>query len=87
MTDAVWTIENEFGRALMLGIQFAGWGVVLLSTLMINHFDLFGMRQVWLNLRGESYRDLGFRTIGFYKFVRHPIQTGFLLAFWATPGT
>ena len=85
MTDAVWTVENEFGRGLMFGIQAMGWGVVLLSTLMINHFDLFGMRQVWLNLKGESYRDLGFRTIGFYKLVRHPIQTGFLLAFWATP--
>lgn len=85
MPETVWSIDNEVGRGLMWAAQFGGWAIVFLSTVMINHFDLFGMRQVWTQLKGEAYRELGFRTVGFYKLVRHPIQTGFLLAFWATP--
>ena len=62
-----------------------GWVIVFLATVMVNHFDLFGLRQVFLHMTGKKYTDLGFRVNGFYKYVRHPIMAGFLIAFWATP--
>ncbi len=81
----IWDVQNEAGQALILGVFGMGWAIVLLSSFMINHFDLFGLRQVWLNLQQKGYGEVRFRTVGFYKFVRHPLQTGFLIAFWATP--
>src|SRR6185295_16711692 len=62
-----------------------GWTTVLLSTVLINHFDLFGLRQVWLYFRGRPYTSLPFATPGLYRFVRHPLYVGWLLAFWAVP--
>ena len=85
MPDVVWSIQSTAGQAVMYGIFAAGWLIVLLSTFMINYFDLFGMRQVYVHAKGETYKDLGFRTPGFYRYIRHPIQAGFLVAFWATP--
>jgi protein-S-isoprenylcysteine O-methyltransferase Ste14 len=69
----------------MHSLYALGWVIVLLATFMINHFDLFGLRQVWMHFTETPYKDLGFRLNGLYRFVRHPLQTGFLIAFWATP--
>jgi len=81
----VWSIENPVGRAVAYALFACGWGLVLVSTFLINHVDLFGLRQVWLHLRGREYTPLGFTTPGPYKMVRHPLYVGWLLAFWATP--
>lgn len=80
----VWHAEG--GVALLLWAVFAlGWATVLLSTFLINHFDLFGLRQTWVHLRRQPLAPLEFRTTLLYRLVRHPIMLGFLLAFWATP--
>jgi protein-S-isoprenylcysteine O-methyltransferase Ste14 len=80
----LWSVEGA--PALFLsGLYWLGWGIVLCSTFMINHFDLFGLRQVYLRLKDEPYRPLPFVKVAFYRFVRHPIMLGFLVAFWATP--
>ncbi|MGK7921161.1 MAG: methanethiol S-methyltransferase [Trichodesmium sp.] len=81
----IWNIQNPIISNIIYGIFALGWLIALLSTFMINHFDLFGLRQVYLYLRGQEYKYLGFRTPGFYKYVRHPIMLGFVIAFWATP--
>ena len=81
----VWDVQNPIGRGLLhAGFAF-GWLLVLASTFLINHFDLFGLRQVWLHLRGRPYRPLPFRTPGPYRLVRHPLYVGWMTAFWATP--
>jgi protein-S-isoprenylcysteine O-methyltransferase Ste14 len=85
IADTVWEISNPAGRTAMYALFALGWIIVLLSTFMINHFDLFGLRQVWLRARGADYTEVSFVTRGFYKFVRHPIMLGFLIAFWSTP--
>jgi methanethiol S-methyltransferase len=81
----VWNIEDATGRTLMYALFAAGWVIVLVTTFLINHFDLFGLRQVWLYLRGRPYTPLGFVTPGPYRYVRHPLYVGWLFAFWATP--
>jgi protein-S-isoprenylcysteine O-methyltransferase Ste14 len=81
----VWDVQHSVGRALLYGGFAFGWLLVLVSTFLINHFDLFGLRQVWLHLRGRPYRPLVFRTPGPYRLVRHPLYVGWLFAFWATP--
>lgn len=83
--DPVWTIYHPIGSLILLVLFFTGWGLVLLSTFLIGHFDLFGLRQVYLNQVGKAYTTSGFKTPGLYKFVRHPIMLGFIIAFWATP--
>lgn len=85
MTDVVWSVENAAGRYLLRALFFLGWATVLVGTFLINHFDLFGLRQVYLYQRGQEYTEPGFRTPFLYKLVRHPIMLGFIIAFWATP--
>lgn len=80
-----WELDNPVGREAMIALFWLGWLVVLTSTFMINHFDLFGLRQVYLRLRNEPYVPLPFVKVALYRFVRHPIMLGFLVAFWATP--
>jgi protein-S-isoprenylcysteine O-methyltransferase Ste14 len=81
----VWRVEHPLVQTALYALFAAGWLTVLVTTFLINHFDLFGLRQVWLHLRGEPYRPLGFVTPGPYRLVRHPLYVGWLLAFWATP--
>lgn len=81
----VWSVGNANFAGLLLAISFLGWGIVLVSTFLINHFDLFGLQQVYAAYQGKAFTYPAFRTPLFYKFVRHPIYFGFLLAFWSAP--
>ena len=83
MLDTVWTVENPAAILLLQGLFWLGWGIVLVSTMLISHVDLFGLRQVWLYFSGKSYTPVAFQTPLLYKLVRHPIYLGFLLAFWS----
>jgi protein-S-isoprenylcysteine O-methyltransferase Ste14 len=85
MPTAVWTVTNPAGVATLQTIFWAGWVLVLLSTFLINHFELFGLHQVYARLRGHPLPAPLFRTPFLYKRVRHPLYLGFLLAFWAAP--
>jgi protein-S-isoprenylcysteine O-methyltransferase Ste14 len=84
LTQTIWTVGGPAGTVLT-GLFWAGWLTVLASTFMINHFDLFGLRQVYLEWRGQPYAHLPFSIRWLYRVVRHPIMLGFLVAFWATP--
>jgi methanethiol S-methyltransferase len=85
MTGVVWNVVNPAGRVVLIALFVLGWFTVLLSTMLVNHADLFGVRQVWFHLRGHEYEPIGFKTPMLYRSVRHPIYLGFLIAFWATP--
>jgi methanethiol S-methyltransferase len=85
MTGVVWDVQNAAGRWILVALFVLGWLTVLGGTFVINHADLFGLRQVGLYMRGQPYVPLGLRTPALYKHVRHPIYLGFLFAFWATP--
>lgn len=81
----VWRVENPVLAPGLIAVALAGWGMVFLSTFLINHFDLFGLRQVYSHLRDLRIEDPQFRTPLFYRFVRHPLYFGFIVAFWAAP--
>jgi len=81
----IWSIEQPGARYLVLGFYALGWAILLLATFLINHFDLFGLRQVWLYLLGKPYTQLQFNTPLLYKYVRHPLYVGWLMIFWSAP--
>jgi protein-S-isoprenylcysteine O-methyltransferase Ste14 len=81
----VWSIDGTIGQVLMYGGYAFGWALVLTSTFLINHFDLFGLRQAWLEFRGRAYTRLRFVMPLPYRIVRHPLYVGWLFAFWCTP--
>jgi len=85
MGGIVWNVQDPVARGLLLSLFAFGWLLVLATTFLINHFDLFGLRQVTLYLMGKEYTRLPFKTPGLYKFVRHPLYVGWLFTFWATP--
>lgn len=85
LPQVIWHVDHA---ALAMGLQalsLVGWATVLIASFMVSHFDLFGLRQVWFRLTGRPYRPVGFRLVGLYRIVRHPLMVGFLIAFWATP--
>ena len=85
MPVAVWQIADPYLAMAVTVLSFVGWLIVLTSTFLINHFELFGLQQVVNNLAGRSASAARFRTPLYYKFVRHPLYLGFIIAFWAAP--
>jgi protein-S-isoprenylcysteine O-methyltransferase Ste14 len=85
MPGVIWQVNNPVFAGLLYSLSGLGWFIVFISTFLINHFDLFGLRQVFLYLRGQRYTEVGFRTPFLYQFIRHPLLSGFLIAFWSTP--
>ena len=85
MGGVIWDINEAGARFLVYGIYAAGWVLLLIATFLIDHFDLFGLRQVFLHLIGRPYTGLQFRTPGFYRYVRHPIYFSWTCIFWAAP--
>jgi len=85
INGVVWETSSAALSALLWVLFAAGWGIVLLSTFLINHFELFGLQQAWFNLRGRAAAAPKFHQPFFYKLVRHPLYAGFILAFWSTP--
>lgn len=81
----VWTVAQPAARAVLWGLCALGWLTALLSTFMISHTQLFGVSQSWRRLRGQGPAETAFRTRGLYRYLRHPLMLGFLVAFWATP--
>ena len=85
MPAVIWDVREPAGRLVVWVAFWLGWAIVFASTFMINHFDLFGLRQVYFAWRGKPYAELDFRTHLFYRLVRHPLMLGFIIAFWAAP--
>lgn len=85
MGGVVWHFESPIIRAICHTLFAAGWLLVLVATFAINHFDLFGLRQVWLYFRNRPYTHLPFKTPALYRVVRHPLYLGWFIGFWATP--
>jgi methanethiol S-methyltransferase len=81
----IWEVELGTTKLVLISLCLFGFGLVLVSTFLINHFDLFGLRQVWFYFTGKNYEAIPFRTPLIYNYVRHPIYLGFIIAFWATP--
>jgi len=85
MTSNIWTVKNPIGQTIIWLLFAFGWGLVLFSSFIINHFDLFGLRQTYLAMVHKEYKDLPFQIKSLYKLVRHPLYLGFILGLWAIP--
>lgn len=85
LPQPLWQVHHALGHKLLLVAGLGGWGLVLYASFLINHFDLFGLRQVWLAFTGKAYTPVPFKSEGLYKVMRHPIQAGVLLGVWVTP--
>jgi protein-S-isoprenylcysteine O-methyltransferase Ste14 len=85
LAGAIWQLEDSFVGMILQIIYFGGWLIAITSTFMTNHFDFFGLRQVYLNLKGQPYQNLSMSTAYLYKLVRHPLMLGLIIVFWATP--
>lgn len=85
LPQVVWQVDAGLARGVLWGVSLFGWLLVLTSSFTINHFELFGLRQVWLHARGRVAKDEPFVIRAMYRIVRHPLMLGFLIAFWATP--
>lgn len=85
MPAVVWDVRLPAGRLVLWTLFWLGWAIALAATFMINHFDLFGLRQVYLASRGKPYSDIGFHVRMLYRLVRHPLMLGFVIVFWAVP--
>jgi protein-S-isoprenylcysteine O-methyltransferase Ste14 len=85
LPEVLWQAEDPLVQYALLGVGLAGWGLVLVSSFLINHFDLFGLRQVWLQFVDREYTQLPFKAAGLYRYIRHPIMTGVLVGVWITP--
>lgn len=84
-TASLWSLPAGALAYASIALSLLGWVLVFSATFMINHFDLFGLRQTWFAFRGRAYPEISFTTPGLYRAVRHPIYLGFIIAFWATP--
>ncbi|CAN5820752.1 MAG: isoprenylcysteine carboxylmethyltransferase family protein [Pyrinomonadaceae bacterium] len=85
MREVIWDVQNPTGQIVLQGLFWMGWGGVLFSTYLVDHFSLFGLKQVYLNLKGLPDEPTPFKTPALYKVVRHPLYLGFIIAFWSTP--
>ena len=85
MGPVVWEVTNPTARMLLVGLFWMGWGGVLFSTYLVDHFSLFGLRQVYNHLKGRDEAAIPFKSPALYKMVRHPLYLGFIVAFWSTP--
>lgn len=85
LTQPVWSAQSTGTTAVLWALFAVGWLIVLWSTFLIDHFDLFGLKQAWLHFRGRRYEPPRFCVRGLYRYLRHPLMLGFIIAFWATP--
>jgi protein-S-isoprenylcysteine O-methyltransferase Ste14 len=85
LPEPIWAVQQPIAVMAITAVFWLGWAILLLSTFLINHFELFGLQQAWFHWRGRQAEPPKFRTPLFYKWIRHPLYLGFFLAFWATP--
>ena len=85
LPSVIWSVQNELLGKLLIAISLIGFGLLLVASFLINHFELFGLQQVYLHAKGAQAKPIAFKTVGLYKLVRHPIYVGFLIFAWVTP--
>jgi protein-S-isoprenylcysteine O-methyltransferase Ste14 len=85
MPDVVWHVDNAIGRGVLWALYFTGWAIVFASSFLIDHFELFGLTQVWNHLLGRDPAPAPFSERSLYRWVRHPLMLGFIVAFWSAP--